>query len=94
LIPDLSSPQLAAASPKDQALAKMISSYWVNFAKKGNPNGKGLPEWAPFKDPDAPPHILGEVGEYPNADVLNAYNGKYQELLAKLRSSPATSAQK
>jgi para-nitrobenzyl esterase len=29
----------------DHLLAKMISSYWVNFASTGNPNGRGLPEW-------------------------------------------------
>jgi para-nitrobenzyl esterase len=23
----------------------MMNTYWVNFAKTGNPNGKGLPEW-------------------------------------------------
>src|SRR5580704_6316075 len=39
-IPDTSSPRLAAASEKDHALADMISSYWVNFAKTGDPNGK------------------------------------------------------
>ena len=22
-------------------------SYWTNFAKTGNPNGVGLPEWKP-----------------------------------------------
>ena len=22
-----------------------LNTYWVNFAKTGNPNGKGLPEW-------------------------------------------------
>ena len=22
-----------------------MSAYWVNFAKTGNPNGKGLPIW-------------------------------------------------
>jgi len=88
-IPDTSSPRLAAASPKDRAMADMISSYWVNFAKKGDPNGKGLPEWAPFKSPDMPPHILGEVNEYPSADVLNAYDGQYQKLLATLTSTSA-----
>ncbi|HTW63272.1 MAG TPA: carboxylesterase family protein [Bryobacteraceae bacterium] len=93
-IPDTSSPRLAAASPKDRAMAEMISSYWVNFAKKGDPNGKGLPEWAPFKNPDAPPHILGEVNEFPGPDVLNPYDAKYKELLAKLSSAAAASAQK
>ena len=23
----------------------MMNMYWVNFAKTGNPNGKGLPTW-------------------------------------------------
>jgi para-nitrobenzyl esterase len=29
----------------DHSLAKLMSSYWVNFAATGNPNGKNLPEW-------------------------------------------------
>jgi len=43
--PDRSSPELAAASAADQALADQMSAYWVNFATTGNPNGEGLPEW-------------------------------------------------
>jgi para-nitrobenzyl esterase len=31
--------------PIDYQLANTMSSYWVNFVKTGNPNGKGLPEW-------------------------------------------------
>jgi hypothetical protein len=29
-----------------------MSSYWVNFAKTGNPNGAGLPDWKPYLDKD------------------------------------------
>ena len=29
----------------DFRLSDLISSYWTNFIKTGNPNGKGLPEW-------------------------------------------------
>jgi para-nitrobenzyl esterase len=32
----------------DQYVADEISSYWVNFVRTGNPNGKNLPLWEPF----------------------------------------------
>jgi para-nitrobenzyl esterase len=35
-------------TPEEKALAKTISGYWVHFAKTGNPNGEGLPDWEPY----------------------------------------------
>jgi para-nitrobenzyl esterase len=33
------------ATPEEKELAKVMNTYWVNFAKTGNPNGKDLPNW-------------------------------------------------
>jgi len=35
----------AQPTPEDMTVAKTINSYWVNFAKTGNPNGPGLVNW-------------------------------------------------
>ncbi|HOH24520.1 MAG TPA: carboxylesterase family protein [Bacteroidales bacterium] len=40
-------------SEPDFQLEEIMSSYWANFAKTGNPNGEGLPEWPVF-NPDKP----------------------------------------
>jgi para-nitrobenzyl esterase len=36
--------------PVDRTIAHQVSSYWVNFASTGNPNGADLPSWPAFSE--------------------------------------------
>jgi len=63
----------------DSKLADQVSSYWVNFATKGDPNGSGLPQW-PIYDPKT--EVVMRINETPSAgtlphiaalDVINAH---------------------
>lgn len=38
--------QIVSADPAaDDRLTEIVTSYWTNFARSGNPNGEGLPAW-------------------------------------------------
>lgn len=63
----------------DLALSEKMGAYWTNFAKYGNPNGDGLPEWPVFSNSnpqvfylDAEPHT-GSVPSEKSLRVLDGY---------------------
>jgi para-nitrobenzyl esterase len=44
----------------DKDLENTMASYWVNFAKTGNPNGAGLPEWKTYDKQTGNIMVLGD----------------------------------
>ncbi len=45
----LDSNKTRAWRPVDHALSQQMQRYWINFAKTGDPNGPGLPQWPVYK---------------------------------------------
>jgi para-nitrobenzyl esterase len=41
---------MTGGGPEAQALADKVSQAWINFARTGNSNHPGLPEWLVFND--------------------------------------------
>jgi len=64
----------------DRSISDAMATYWTNFAKYGDPNGNGMPQWPAFSDqhPDlmyfaGTPH----VGPVPNAQGLEALDSYF-----------------
>ena len=83
--PDASSPELASASAKDREFADTVSSYWVNFARTGDPNGKGLTTWSAVRDANSGrAMVLGPQVEPPSAAKLALYDTLYAKQMGAI----------
>jgi para-nitrobenzyl esterase len=70
----------------DRRLVEEVSSYWVNFANSGDPNGSGLPAWPVFSNADNKVLYIGDpvtVGAVPNIDSLKILDAVYTTVRGK-----------
>jgi len=69
-----------ATRPEDIAISELLSTYWVKFAKSGDPNVPGLPAWQPFDEQEMKTMIFDrEPGSrrLPNLDKIRAFDRYY-----------------
>jgi para-nitrobenzyl esterase len=65
----------------DLEISDAMSTYWTNFAKYGNPNGNGVPEWPAFSEANPKVMYFSQkpfVGPVPSAESLKVLD-KYFE---------------
>jgi para-nitrobenzyl esterase len=73
-------PNNTETTKSDLAISDAMSTYWVNFAKQGDPNGEGLPAWPAFSVSN--PQVMyfqqtPHAGPVPSADSLEALDAYF-----------------
>jgi para-nitrobenzyl esterase len=73
-------------SSADRKVAEEISSYWVNFARSGNPNTPDLPSWPAFTNTDSKVLAIGDpitVDGVTNINGLKVFDDVYTSVRGK-----------
>jgi para-nitrobenzyl esterase len=65
---------------KDKEVSKMMQSYWINFAKTGNPNGKELPLWSMY---DKTKNTIFEFNAQGSAGAISDYRKSRLDVIEK-----------
>jgi para-nitrobenzyl esterase len=65
----------------DRALSDAMTTYWSNFARTGDPNGKGLPKWPRYDQGRRVLHLDETITDAPEStraryEALEAYTQK------------------
>jgi len=53
--------------PEDRTLSEQMAGYWTNFARTGDPNGKGLPRWPRYDTEKQLIHLDSTITSGPDA---------------------------
>lgn len=81
----------------DKKLSDAMTSYWVNFATTGNPNGGNLPKWPAYNAGDDQALEFGDqiaVRANINKAGLDFFDGYYQSLVKEKKDGVAVAPAK
>jgi para-nitrobenzyl esterase len=67
------------ASDEARSLADTVAKAWINFARYGNPNHDGLPQWPAFSDTNGAMMVFNNTCE-----VKNDPDGEARKLLTRI----------
>ena len=75
---DTSNPEITKT---DVAISEAMGTYWTNFAKRGDPNGSGVPTWPEFSE--SKPVVMHfsktpHTGPVPSTDALEVLDEYFQ----------------
>jgi para-nitrobenzyl esterase len=73
-------PSMVGTGPELQPMADKISAAWVAFARTGNPNHEGFPNWPAFNTSERATMILNT-----ECKVVNDPYGEERRALASFR---------
>lgn len=74
-------PSNAETTDSDLAISEAMATYWTNFAKSGNPNGEGLPNWPNYNQEQQSVMYFGptpHLGVVPSAKSLKVLDDYFQ----------------
>jgi para-nitrobenzyl esterase len=69
------------ATKTDLEISEAMATYWTNFAKHGDPNGRGIPVWPAFSDGDPVVMYFSQTphtGPVPSAESLMSLDAYFK----------------